>query len=209
MLKQLLLILMLSPGVLWAQEELYAQLAAEVCSCMQEIKYERPRGFARACLHRVTRENSVMVEQLLGRPLGGDYQKDITELTGHMTAYLAADCPFLQTLTAAPEVTEFRWSDSKALNPSSARLSFPKGVAPFTPSGSITEAPLLWTIKGTVVAITPNLLTVATAEGQETQVEIPKRLRSQLVCQIGDNARFTYRLEWRIREGRVAKILVE
>lgn len=208
MIRRLLLILLLAPGALWAQEELYARLAGEVCACMQEIKTERPRGFARACLHRITRENSLMVEELLGRPLGGDYRKDIEELVGHMTAYLAVDCPFLQTLTDA-EVTEYRWSDSKAAAASTSRMIFPKEAASVAAQGALAEAPLLWALEGTVVAIDQGMLTIATGEGPETKLAVPKRLRSRISYQIGDEVRVFYRLDWKIRDNTVVKVLVE
>lgn len=208
MLARLALLFLLFSTSLAGQEELIASLADEVCNCMQEITTERPRGFARACLHRITQEHGEVLEELLGHPFGDDYRKDITELVGHLTAYLAADCPFLQTLTAKAEVTEYRWSDNKEGDPGSTRSSFPKIPSPSNGFGSLAEAPLLWTIEGTVVVIEKQFITVATEEGVETKLEVPKRLGSKIACQVGDKARFSYRLDWRLREDRVVKILV-
>ena len=209
MLVRLLLLLWLMPGALFAQETLHARLADEVCRCMQEITTQRPRGFARVCLLRVARENIAEVEKLLGRPLGNDHPRDMAELLGYMTAYLAADCPFLLTLKAESEVTEYRWSDRRLANADTTRLRFPKSPAPDPSTEQLAEAPQRWIITGTVVGVTRKYLMLASEKDGEVRLEIPPRLRKRFPHQIGDEQQFSYRLEWRIREGRVAKVLIE
>jgi len=197
------------PGALSAQEALYARLAAEVCSCMQEITTQRPRGYARVCLLRVARGNITEVEKLLGRPLGSDHPRDMAELLGYMTAYLAADCPFLLTLEAAPEVTEYRWSDRRLSNTDTGRLRFPKSPAPDPVTEQLAEAPQRRVITGKVVGVARKHLTLASENNGEIRLEIPPRLRRKLSYQVGDEQQFSYRLEWRIKEERVVKVLLE
>ncbi len=176
---------------------------------MESITTQRPRGFARACLDQVARGNRTVVETLLGRPLGNDYPRDMQELLGHISAYLAADCPFLTTLQPKESVAEYRWSDRKGGSSSAERLQFSKTPPP-------DNARRIWAsrseeqqFQGTVIRMEEETLGLSDGAGMEMTIIVPGRLRSGLVLRVGDPVRVRFRTDWNLKKDKVQHVLLE
>lgn len=176
---------------------------------MESITTQRPRGFARACLDQVARGNRPLVEQMLGRPLGNDFPRDMAELLGHISAYLAADCPFLKTLQPRETVSEYRWSDRRKRKDPRRELRFSKSPAP-------DEGGKIWTAaaeeregKGTLLELTKNSLVLTDGVGGRLEVRIPGRLRRQLTLSVGETVTIRYRSDWNVKQNTVRYVLLE
>lgn len=190
-----------------AQETVLKQLAEEVCSCMQGIKDETPRTFARKCLRSVAIANN----KLLNRELSiSPYDPDhINQLAEWLTDELASNCPIIETLKLPSKESSYRWSDGKLPPTTSTRLVFDKDPPADTTERIVTEAPRVWKASGVITRLEKQLLEVSSDVGEKVLVTIPGKLRRSIVLQVGEEATVHYRREWRLKEGRIVNVMVK
>jgi len=190
-----------------AQKALIAQLATEVCNCLNEVE-DVPETVAPECLRRVAALNyqSVREELDLDAALPG-HRLRIAEL---ITEDLLDRCPRLTTLSDEAGEAQTVWTDADQL-PAPSRKIFggPKGYTLAVPELINGEAPPEIQATGSVVTgPDDNVLQLVDYRGRRRSFELPQALLRKTDFRTGDELTVVYRREWRKEERKVVRVVV-
>ncbi|WP_020567203.1 hypothetical protein [Neolewinella persica] len=188
-----------------AQDTYIAQLASEVCNCMERISVESVNRQATNCLREVAVANEKTLLKRYNLVAAESSQRDL--LAERLAEDLLRDCPILATLNYDKE-EEFRWSDrERPPAPELMLFSSDKGP-PADPADSVTgESPIKWLAEGTVKRVAAGRMLLEIGTGNILSFELPSGIARPRRIKSGDELKLSFRREWRKGENRIVHVV--